>query len=378
MANDVQGDMTKYQLILDSIFGKSECAVRLKQPYTNNFVGALVFRGDSPFYKFSAAFKQRLRRLHTIYEKPSADRSALLRLAQDLASPTPEGPYGELAALDFLNRTYLHYARSPVQTEINLPVSETFVSITKPRNVCNLDGYIAAWDLHFEVKSLTDITNGIIEDILRVLRLKHQALILPERESALDYKLLQHNKRALRQELDNALSQKQTFLKSQIVPELSFRIGWPPAVLVTSTAIDPFQMAAQRHQTFFDYSYKFLHSKPFMLVVTVPRWSNPHHSKFVDMNKTFFRSLSRRIFCQYLNSTALHPDYATPFSELSRAIGGILFLEINDDLGDDPAPHIEPYMYLNPNATHPLHGQLRHFITYAQKGLFEDFRHDNY
>lgn len=378
MAGDALLSMARYQGVLDSIFGRDECSVRLKQSHVNNFVGAVVFAGNSPYFKFAAAFKQRLRRLHAIYESNSLNRSAVLRLATDVASASPEGPYGELACLDFMNRGYRHYFGDPVDIEINLPISETFRSLHKPRRICNLDGKIDCFNLHYEVKSLIDVTNGILENIVRQLRLKHQAIIVPERDTTFNYAHLQQRVKTLTQELDNVLTKKQTFLQSTTVPGLRFRIGWPPAVVRSSASVNPFQMAEHRHWLFFDYAYKFLHSKPFLLVITVPPWSNPYHLRLANMNETFFRSVCRRIFCGYMHSQLVQPEYNETYWKISKAISGILFLELNDDLGDKPEPQIEPYLYLNPNANCAIDGRFIDFIVSSQRGFLDDFRYDNY
>jgi|JI7StandDraft_1071085.scaffolds.fasta_scaffold12590_3 hypothetical protein len=374
MSKSVAAVMAEYQATLDSIFGKGVCVVKQNQPRSNNFVGALA---NDQFAKFAVAYKQRLERLHTAYESGSKDRNTIIRLAQDVAYARPEGPYGELAAIDFLNRVHLHYSSSPVETEIDLSTSETFVSILNPKAVCNVDGFISDLNLYFEVKSLMDISNNMLDDILRKVREKYNAIVSPDRSSVFDYKTLAHVKVAVQKELENALANGATYLESQIVSGLSFRIGWPPAVVVTSTTVDPFEMAEHRYSGVFDWSYKFLHSKPFLLVITVPPWSNPYHSSFLDMNMVFYRSLCRRVFCQYKNCD-FNSEFNIQMFELSKAIGGILFLEIDDNLSSEPKKHIESFLYLNPNATHQLDGRFRHFITYAQKGFLDDFRHDNY
>lgn len=365
-----------YQTILDFVFGAGSCTINCNQVGVNNLVGAISREKDSIFESLRSTYVERLHRLKTLYESDEHCYTAIKRLAQEVGTGDGVGAYAELGAIDYVARMFRHIIGQPATLNVDLPAVRTFAGFIQNRQTANLDGYIEDLNTYFDVKTLQDVTDGILRKPIRELSAKYNANILPERDYAYEYSLLQKHLRTIRSELEQALISKATYLQVKCVKGLGFRISWPPGVSVASGILDPYKASLIRHKGVFDYADKFVLDAPFMLVLVTPPWTDTNLTNFEDIANTFYRALSRRIFCQYLNSDEIHPEYKKTYGELSKAISMILFLKLHDGLGEEKDP-IEAQVFANPNATHRYPGFLRDFF-YEQRIAVQSLEWDNY
>lgn len=363
-----------YKDILDYVFGHNTCAVNSKQSRVNNFVGGLCSDRSSADQPFRTNYIERLQRLKSIYESDEHCLTAIRILAQDVAVGTGAGAYAELGAIDFLGRMYKHVIGKPAQLHVDIAANRTFAG--PMRRIVNLDGYIQGLPTYFDVKLLQDITYGILTKIIDELSQKYNVHILAEHDYAYDYKTLQERIQDIKAEIETALVSKQTYIKLKCVKELAFRIVWSPGVIVAQGTIDPYKAAMVRHKAIFDDAAQFVRDEPFVLFLVTPPWTNTTLTSFQDMDNTFYRSLSRRVFCQYVGSPEKHPEFGTTFDELSRAISMIVFLKLHDNLGDEKQP-IAAHAFSNPNANHRYPSYWRDFFN-EQRTAIQQFEWDNY
>jgi hypothetical protein len=132
---------------------------------------------------------------------------------------------------------------------------------------------------------------------------------------------------------------------------------------------------------------KFVRDRPFVLVYVIFPWFNNVINDFGDANRRFYRSLARRVFCQYRYSTRPASTYASKFSgtqslwDLSQDIAAIAFLEDKSILGNTATKSkVHAFWYLNPNARNPISESRFDDILSLdlEHERREDFAHDNY
>ncbi|MBC7998686.1 MAG: helix-turn-helix transcriptional regulator [Leptolyngbya sp.] len=374
--NTLSHQLESYQDVLDSIFGKGACQVNTKQQGVNNIIGGITRDEDSTFDSFRKNFIERLRRLERVYRSDARCLQTIRRLATEVGTGDGSGSYAEIAAIDFMNRAYLENISSPVALDVNIPAQRTFASGDVSRQVSNLDGFIEEWNLYFDVKTLRDVTDGILRKPIRELAEKYDAMILPEREYAYDYAILQNRVTEIKAVLEEALRDRKTYAQVGNADGLAFRIAYRPGIVSAMSTVDPYKAAQLRHRAIFDFGDKFVRDAPFVLVLAVPPWTHSNLSSFDDMDNKFFRALCRRVYCQYIDSAEIHPKFNASYSDLSRAISMIVFLQLHETLGKEKEV-IGCQTFSNPNAKHPCQNIMLDFF-YAQRVAIQSFEFDNY
>lgn len=258
----------------------------------------------------------------------------------------------------------------------------------------NEDGYIIDYGLYFDVKILSDtikdILKGIIDDAVSKSCQKSVCNILPEYpldDNDEDYSV---NRTNICNELltflenNNHRTEGSECFKSTILPQLSFRIHWGKGVNSSISEYAPYHHAETTHQLIFKrYAKKILKDSPFMLVFVNFPWYNNKITNFCKANETYYRSLARRTFCEYMHDDkTLMSSIDKKFMgkdtvfEVSRNLDGIIFI---DDCSITEDSYF-CYIYMNPNAikacTHGMKDYLMSLI--KRNGLFDDFQFDNY
>lgn len=147
----------------------------------------------------------------------------------------------------------------------------------------------------------------------------------------------------------------------------------------------PFRHALNYHKLVFNYANKFIKDKPTLIVLVTFPWYNQVLLNFDESNKMLYRSLARRVFCQYMNISTLFNTFNSKFNgeetvfEVTNNLSGIIFLEDNCIKGENPdSSNINVYVYLNPNSKNPLGSFARDYIHSIKLNDFDDFEYDNY
>ena len=138
------------------------------------------------------------------------------------------------------------------------------------------------------------------------------------------------------------------------------------------------------------HANKFVLSRPFFLTFVVFPWFNNVITDFCGQNRTFYRSLARRTFCQYSRDRTLFSTLLKKYTkkkyagkekvhEVMKELGGILFLEDECITNDSSDSTVKAYYYENPNAKHPvMTGVMQDYLIDCVSGEIDDFRYDNY
>ncbi|MBS1974390.1 MAG: hypothetical protein JST13_08550 [Bacteroidetes bacterium] len=304
-----------------------------------------------------------------------------------------EGAFAELAAYDQFNqdilkhRTYIH---NPVQPNVTLPNSDSLAAECD-KHETNLDGFVEDRPLYFDVKcfkdNVTEILEGIYKDLKKHLKTK-DIYILAEHASEVPYDDYKINRMRLLNELKAGitLTKKPTYLKSKVIPNLSFRIRWGAGVSTSVKTYSPFKHAENYHMTVFNYANKLMKNDPTVIVLVVFPWYNLVVTDFSNSNLDLYRAMSRRVFCQYKHDTTLFKTFNAKFTgtqtiyEVSNLVSGIIFLEDNTILGKDPsATNVRSFVYLNPNAVNKVSKSLADdYIRALHNTAYDDFQNDNY
>lgn len=380
-----------YSQLIDSIFGAGTTTFDTSKDLYNHVIGAL--NNPTEYNDFTVNFISRLKRLKTIYSTHPSYLTEIKVQVNEIASVKNwEGAFAELAAYDHLNSDILNhktYIHNPIQPNITLPNTKSF-ALELGKNATNLDGFVEDRLLYFDVKCLkdnvTEILTGIYNDLKTHLR-TNDIHITAEHELDISYYDFQKKRTQLLNELKEELNTttKKTFLKSNVVSQLSYRILWGGGVLTAERSYHPFSHAKNYHKTIFNYANKFIKDKSTVIVLVVFPWYNLVISDFANSNVRFYRALARRVFCQYIHDTTKFKTFNSSFTgehtifEVSKYLSGIIFLEDNTILSKEPnKTNVKSFVYLNPNAVKPLTSSSRDFIMGLHNTEYDDFKYDNY
>lgn len=384
--------LQNYSQLIDTIFGKGTTTFDTSKDIYNHVIGAL--NNPTNYNEFIANFSSRLKRLKKIYSNHASYLTEIKVQVNEIASVKNwEGAFAELAAYDFLNSDILSnntYIQNPIQPNITLPNSKSF-ALELGKAATNLDGFVEEVNLYFDVKCLkdnvTEILKGIYNDLKTHLGI-NEIYISAEHELNLSYNDFQNKRAQLLDELKSELNTKtkKTFFQSKVVSNLTYRILWGSGVLTAERSYHPFSHAKNYHKTIFNYANKFIKDEPTVIVMVVFPWYNLVVSDFENSNIRFYRSLSRRVFCQYINDTTKFKSFNTSFTgeqtifEVSKNLSGIIFLEDNTILSKEQnKTNVKSFVYLNPNAIKPIKSSIaKHFIMDLNNSEFDDFEFDNY
>jgi hypothetical protein len=298
-----------------------------------------------------------------------------------------DGVYAEMVALDFLNSDQ-DWLLNPIELSKTVPAGETLAAGLGGQNT-NYDGFYSDFNVCFDIKVLgdksLDILNGIIADAKATLAAPN-VLIRPEYPLDMGFEEFQHNRKALVAEIQNAISTgaKTTFVKSTVLPDLSYRLLWGPGVLKTVGTYDPYHHAANHHKLLFKHAKKFSKTVPSFIVFVIFSWFSESVLNTKWGNEHFYRAFCRRFFCQYAKDASPAKSLLKFFqgnetvADITKCLSGVLFLEdtsITSTAADNL--NIKPFAYLNPNATHKVGGHFREHLS-ALRFTVDTFAYDNY
>jgi len=251
-------DLENYKAILDAYFGGGTSTFDTTSGTTNEVLGAL---NDTNFAAFKSAFIERLKRLASLYSDQESSRSHILETLNLLAyNSNWEGAYAELVAFDFLNSDN-HWLLTPIKLSNSANASETLANVPNVPDVqdvqnVNLDGYYEDFGVWFDVKLLADksgdILDGIITEVKKKLKIPG-VVISPQYPLDSDYKLFQHKRHELLEELKNKINaaKQPTFIQSKILSDLAYRLMWNGGVQMTVSTYDPYIHAEMHHKLLF-------------------------------------------------------------------------------------------------------------------------------
>lgn len=377
-----------YQDLVNRIFGDDVIAI--KQDEDNIIIGTLKY--VNCYLEFKKNLEARLTRLKTRYEG-TPSYTALLETVKQLADHRNwEGAYAELVAYDVMSNSFLS---SNIELNKTMPVTASFAG-EMGGSETNEDGFVSDYDFYFDVKILADTVKGILMGIIHeaVKRAGQEGLcnILPEYPIDDDEQQYQKKRKLLVEELQDFILSKRldgnngkVCMKSNHLPFLYYRIIWGSGVNSAEGEYNPYRHAEKcKHLIFKRYIKKFMKHKPFFLVMVNFPWYNNLVKSFINADEVFYRSISRRTFCEYKNlSTAMssiEPRYKgkeTVF-EVSNHLTGLIFIDDHSIKKDKYTCHI----YLNPNATNKLtfgRSYLEQLVSQGCcGGIIDDMEYDNY
>lgn len=383
-------DLEYYSQLIDGIFGARTTTFDINANTTNNVIGALNHTTD--YSQFKTNFRARLNRLKTIYStEPTYLREILVQVNEVASAKNWEGAFAELAAFDHLNQDILRhrtYLATPIKPNVTLNKSETF-AFELGKAAANLDGFIEDRPLYFDIKTFKDNVREILEGIYSQLERdfgRSDFKIATEHSLDISYDDFQANRNNLYSELKSSITPSVNFLRSRVIPNLTFRIMWGAGIQFAEHTYSPFRHAENYYKTIFNYADKFVKNYSSVIVLVVFPWYNNVVKDFRNENVKFYRSLARRVFMQYKNDATLFNTFASNFSgshsiyQVSNNLSGIIFLEDNTILSNDPdQTNVRSFVYLNPNANHKVIDSLASdYVIGLRNTEYDNFEHDSY
>jgi len=372
-------------MIIEGIFGPGTCTLDPSSNDTNDVIDALS--ATSGFGTFQANFMMRLRRLKEAYDGHPSMPALLIQVNQVGDRNNWQGAVAELAAIDFFVSDRNWLPNSP-QLDVNIDVSDSLASKFGMK-VANLDVHFEHFDVYSDVKVLKDNVTEILEGIYGDIWPGTRPLIKPEYPkdtSSDDVKAKRpYLLDLLRREIDDG--KQPIFIDcSSVVDGLKIRLRWTGGVLAAESSYSPYKYANEFHRLPLQHAKKFVISRPFFLTFVIFPWFNSIVTDFCDDNKTFYRSLARRVFCQYKHDASLFSSMFRKYSgaetiyEVSQELGAILFLEDKSINGENlDATNVIGYYYENPNGHRaPSNGTMGDYLRGCIRGDYDDFKHDNY
>jgi len=380
--------LENYKNMVEQEFGAEVGKIPDSDSIKNPVIGAL---NNDDYQTFTINFRNRLKRLNRIY-KVTNDLEQLLNKVRLIAGNNWKGAYAELAAYDFLNKGILDgdsLLIEPVTMEAKISKSRTFAKESDRGNEISLDGFFKDFNVFFDVKSLknnvSEILNYVIRGVHKKLPRQHFHIV-PEYPNDISYDEIKSNRDHIIDEIADAiiLSGKPQYVKSKLVGQLDFRLQWSQGVILTGSSYNPYQHALNTSETIFDDCHQFVKDAPFFLVYVIFPWYNNIINDFRNQNREFYRSFSRRVFCQYIHDTTPYspfnprlPDGQTKY-EITRRLSGIIFLEDRIITRSKSDNNMKAFVYFNPNAAHSSLLFYDYCIMTLHPSNFDDFSYDNY
>ncbi len=378
-------DLENYKNIVKNIFGEDSCDIDVSKGSTNNVIGAL---NHTQFGAFTTSYKKRLERLYALYSSHGNFQDILNTIKQVTDDKNWEGAYAEIVSYDYLNSND-NWLSAPINLEKTVPAKETIAEYLGYQNT-NYDGEYKDFNICFDVKILSDKSGFILSGIFKEVQEKvgrSNFYISPEYPIDIDYELFQRNRKQLLDELLTVLTgnKEPTSIKSKIVSDLRYAIIWGAGVLMTASTYNPYLHAKNHHNLLFKHAKKFSKVNPSLIIFVIFPWFSEKVSSLGSANEIFYRSFSRRFFCEYAEKSVKAKDIFKSYSsedsvfDVTRKLSGVLFLEDKSITANTPAEqNVEGYAYLNPNADQKIGRGI--FIDYLHSLEFhiDDFEYDNY
>ena len=367
-----------YSDLIEQIFGKKFKSIPQECCIQNHIVAALS--NTNNFKNFKKEFKNRLIRLKDHFSSNPNNLKIIKDLIVKVANDKNwRGAYAELVAYDF----FIKNSDYTINLDITLPATESFAKEFGQRKDTNLDGCIDELYLYFDVKVLQDIPmnilNGIFDDVRK--RINKNFTIIPEYDKSINFSIFQQNHNQLLEELVSTLKiEETTFIKSKVIDGLSYRLNFRGGTAIGTSEYSPYRHAQELSGHFFEYGNKFLKKEKTLLVFVILPWFNSLITNFNDSNRIFYRSISRRFFCQFMHTKKMYKIINPKFKgndtcfEITKKLSGILFLEDNIVAGSG----INAFLYSNPNAQNPLDARIEDYFYIHNLSAYDNFYYDNY
>ncbi len=386
--------LNNYKELVESFWGQGTCVFKSKF-LTSKSTPIVEALNGSEYGNFCSIFKKRLERLSRIYNAKSEQGNKLLDTIKSVAYENNwKGAYSELVAYDFFN-SETNWLRNPIKIYNTIDASETLAGKMKnSKDDVDLDAYYDDFDVYFDVKTLSDKTNDILENIILEVEntLSVHCHILPQYPMDIDFGVFEKNRVKLKNELIqnlkslNGLSRSLN-IESEVVDELSYQLRWDTGILISESTYNPFLHAENHHTLLFKrkHTIKFVLNKPSLIVFVVFPWFSEKLLNFGKCNEIFYRSFSRRFFCQYRYQRIKAKELLSCYNgedkafDVTKKLSGVLFLEDCSLTAEHvDVQNIRPYAYLNPNADNKIVNGL--FVDYIRSLGFQidDFEYDNY
>ena len=370
-----------YSTIVDRIFGTDSCTLDPTSTETTPIIGALS--NTTGFTRFQMNFVARLNRLKDAY-KGHPSRNSLLTQVNEIGNPKNwQGAAAELAAIDF----FCSGLPELPCLDVNIHVSESLVG-KFGKKVANLDIHFKHVDIYTDVKVLKDNVAEVIEGIFEKVWKNCRPMVLVEYPNDVSVDDVKYHRKALCDHLRTELAacKKPKIVDcTSIVNGLKILLGWKGGVLTAESIYSPYKHAKELHRLPMQHAKKFVLSRPFFLTFVVFPWFNNVITDFCGQNRTFYRSLARRTFCQYSRDCTLFSSLFKEYTgtervhEVMQELGGILFLEDECITNDSSESTVKAYYYENPNAKRPVMTDImQDYLIDCVSGEIDDFRYDNY
>jgi len=374
-----------YKNLIDGIFGSGTATFNPSPNTTNKVIGALASNTD--FVDFQCNFAARLKRLQTAYTGHPSLTALIIQVNLVADNKNWQGAVAELAAYDYFISKRDFLSRLPI-LDVNINPSESLASLFSVQQA-NVDVYFDTLGVYSDIKVLKDNVSEILDGIYRKIWPNNKPLIRAEFPRDATFELLQNNLDSVFRLLNAAVSgvkKPRLVDASSVVADLFFRLDWTRGMLITSTSYSPYSHAENTCGLPLIHAKKFLTKHPFFLTFVLFPWFNNVVNSFNGLNKIYYRSLSRRVFCQYRNDPSLFSVRSSRFTgvhtifEVTRNLGAMLFLEDNSILSTSPEKtNVVGHYFENPNAYHPPScGPMESYLRDLIDGSFDDFTHDNY
>jgi hypothetical protein len=383
--------LENYAALLNEIFGSNSATFSTSSRATNNVIGALNHPSD--FEQFRRNFPERLRRLRSYYKNKPNMLKYIIKVANEVAfSNNWDGAFAELTALDHFNFSLLGRMGNlaqPVATDVTLSPELTYAAELR-KSKANLDGYVEEAGLYYDVKTLKDNVDELLNNIFKQVSVKlNQPLrIEAEYDLHIGYSEIREKFDLLIIELISRINiqQKTKHIRSEVIDGLTFKLVWETGVTFLEHGYDPYEHAKNFHLGIFQYADKFVKASKSMIVLVHFPWFNQVINDFNDSNKKFYRATARRVFCQYKNNSTLFSSFNSKFkgsqnvAEVSQHLSGIIFLEDDSIMSVNAhKPNVVSFVYYNPNSLNPVPGTFaRDFIHGLSNNEIDDFENDNY
>ena len=367
---------------------------------TNNCISALV--NENNFQEFKKNFEERLERLSNKISDISQRRD-IIEKVKNLAEKTGykwSGAYSELVALDFfLASDYIMEPRFINHFDVfNYPNC-----LAARNNRLNIDidfSFELRLNKYFtDIKSLIptqiEVLDIIIDNVIKKSSNKKILIGVDDfkPESLIDFQeVVAKEKKSIEDELLKAIQTNETRLmyKTNKGFQYNFNISYD-GMLSTMHSKSPYELAKFDKYKYLNYYDKLLDKDYSFLTFVVNPWFNRQLNDFCNFNEFYYRSVSRRVFCEFKNDNTPAGMYfndiknlSITISDISKSIAGILFIEDKSVKKDPDGLLYKSYLYLNPNyknkrpVTEFDFASAFEYSKISKMMMIEDFQDDNY
>lgn len=289
----------------------------------NDIAGAVA--GSSEFTFLRDRLGERIVR---IWKALPSQRTVILEKLANIGTADWVGPFSELVAADF-------FAAVTPRIELEQVPATPVLGERAGRQRSQLDGYLpSSFGLHYEVKALTEVSSAVLERIRSEVEAK-----FPHIQVFFSFSLVQGTTDIARfrepivQAIRAAIASGDP---GAVHEESGVRIilrSRPIGVVTTTHHYNPYEQAERRHRQLLDKWHQILDSAPNLRVFVTHPWFNiANADDFGGAHEVFFRTLSRRVFCQLtkdaspLSMAVQNAPPGITIADVAQRISGILFI----------------------------------------------------